>query len=375
MRKILFLIKGEGIGGLEKVLFEIVERLDCSKYQITVMTGDYNKEVERNLPHYVKYKNLFPKKFKGLDSILVYLPPKLLHKIFIKENYDLEVSFQEGYPTKIISGASEKLKKICWLHNDPFYYDFNLPFFKSKDKLRANLEKFDEIIAVSNFILEEYQKYINLDRQIKVVYNPVDKNNILALSKEEIPDLKNNGKFRICYVGRLSEEKQVEMLVDSVILLQNIYKNVELIIVGDGHKYSEIFDKINNANAQNYIKLLGYKENPYPYIRNSSLVVCCSKTESFCLVVAESIVLGVPVLSTKCGGPQEILENGKYGVLVENNFESLYQGIERMVLNREFYLKYKNVIKDPINKYDKGTFNFLINKILEERSHGKDSIS
>lgn len=376
MKKILFVTKSEMIGGIEKVLIEIANLLDKSKYEITVMTGEYNNEIKANLPKHVIYKSLFKKRFRGLDRILVHFPPTLLHKIFIKQYYDVEISFQEGYPTKIIAGANRKSKKICWFHNDPYYYDFNLPFFRNKNDLLDNLEKFDQIIAVSKFIAEGYKKYINLNKDIRVIYNPIDYNKINKLSRMHVNDLNNNNNnniFRICYVGRLSEEKQVDMLVESVISLHKEVKNIELVIIGEGHKFNDIYNKVVHANAKNYIKFLGYKENPYPYIQKSSLLVCCSKTESFCLVVAESLALGTPVVSTKCGGPEEILENGRYGLLIENNLESLILGIKDMIKKRELYLTYKNFTKTNMEKFDKKFIISKIENILEESVYGKNS--
>ena len=132
MKKILFVTKSEMIGGIEKVLIDVAGLLNQSKYEITVMTGEHNKEIKSHLPEHINYKSLFKKRFRGLDRMLVHLPSTLLHKIFIKQSYDVEISFQEGYPTKIIAGANKRVKKICWFHNDPYYYDFNQPFFEIK---------------------------------------------------------------------------------------------------------------------------------------------------------------------------------------------------------------------------------------------------
>lgn len=361
MKRILFLSKSEMIGGLEKVLIAIVNELDKSKYDITVMTGTNNQELKKNLNENIKYRYLFNRKFKGLDRILINFNSKILHKLFINDNYDIEISFQEGYPTKIISGASKKTKKICWLHNDPNYYDFNLPFYKNKTKEKKSMENFDNIIAVSNYIADNYKKYLDLNKRIEVIYNFIDLKKIIKFSQENINDISYvNEIYRICFVGRLSEEKQVLLLIDSIESLKKRYKNIELIIVGDGHQKSYIEQIIKYKKANEYIKLLGKKENPYPYIRKSSLLVCCSKAESFCLVIGEAIALNVPVLSTRCGGPEEILENGKYGMLVENSKDGLIYGINEMINNKELYERFKNVDKKYFSKYEK---KYIIKKI------------
>jgi glycosyltransferase involved in cell wall biosynthesis len=376
MKKILFITKSEMMGGIEKVLLELVSSLNRTKYEVTVMTGEINDELKTNLPADVQYRSLFKKRFRGLDRILVHFPPSILHKIFVKNKYDVEISFQEGYPTKIISGANKDTKKVCWFHNDPYYYDFNLPFFRNKKVLKVNLESFDEIVSVSSFIAKGYKKYMNLNKEISVIYNSIDVQKVTELSKETINDLTiDEDVFRICYVGRLSEEKRVDMLVEGIISLKKLYKNIELIIIGDGHKFSEISNRVITEKAQGYIKLLGYKENPYPYIKSSSLLVCSSITESFCLVVAEALALGVPVLSTKCGGPEELLENGNIGMLVENNLDSLVLGIKEMVNNRDLYSKYKNInFRQSLNKYERNHIISQIESILGEETHEESSI-
>lgn len=361
MKRILFLSKSEMVGGLEKVLIGIVNELDKTKYDITVMTGTNNQELKSKLNENIKYKCLFNKRFKGLDRILIYFNSKILHKLFINNNYDVEISFQEGYPTKIISGANKATKKICWLHNDPKYYDFNLPFYKKKYKEKKGIEKFDEIIAVSNYIAQNYQKYLDLNKKINVIYNFIDFEKIIKYSQEKIDDLNNSNEiYRICFVGRLSEEKQIVLLIDSIEFLKKKYNNIELIIVGDGHQKEYINELIKYKKANRYIKLIGKRDNPYPYIKKSALLVCSSKSESFCLVIGEAIALNIPVLSTRCGGPEEILENGKYGMLVENSKDGLVYGIEEMINNRNLNEKFKNIDKEYFKKYEK---KYIIKKI------------
>ena len=65
------------------------------------------------------------------------------------------------------------------------------------------------------------------------------------------------------------------------------------------------------------------------------MFVCSSRAEGFSLVIAEAMALGIPVVSTYCSGPNELLQDGKYGMLVENSEEGLYRGIEDAVANMD----------------------------------------
>ena len=73
----------------------------------------------------------------------------------------------------------------------------------------------------------------------------------------------------------------------------------------------------------------------YPYLRTSDLYVCSSIYEGYSLTVAEALVLGKPVLSTKCTGPGDLLEGGNYGMLVDNSEDGLFNGIKNILDNIE----------------------------------------
>ncbi len=120
----------------------------------------------------------------------------------------------------------------------------------------------------------------------------------------------------------------------------------KLNIIGEGPEEDIIKEKISELDMKDNVQLLGFKENPYPYIKEADLFVCASIHESYCLVVAESLVVGTPVVSTMCTGPIELLDNGRYGLLVENSENGLCAGIREMVNTPEKLSEYKNKTKD-----------------------------
>ena len=100
---------------------------------------------------------------------------------------------------------------------------------------------------------------------------------------------------------------------------------------------------IIQQGLQDKVELLGFQSNPYPYIANSDLFVCSSRSEGYSLVIAESLVLGIPVLSTYCSGPNELLEDGKYGMLVTNSEDGayLYEGLKLLMTDEEQLMRTK----------------------------------
>lgn len=120
----------------------------------------------------------------------------------------------------------------------------------------------------------------------------------------------------------------------------------DLIIVGDGPDREKLTKYINDNNLNNSVYLLGSKSNPYKYIKNSDLFVCSSRWEGFSTVISEAVILEKPVITTRVSGTEELFLNNKYGLITENNEESLYEGLKNIITNKELYIYYKNKVKE-----------------------------
>ena len=138
--------------------------------------------------------------------------------------------------------------------------------------------------------------------------------------------------------GRLVSQKGYESLLEACNKLNKDSIKYELWILGEGWDRPKLEELMNKYSLSN-VKLLGFKENPYKYIKQGDLFVCSSKNEGFSLVIAEAMILGLPVISTNCSGPNELLNFGEYGYMVENNEEALYKGLKE-IINDDKKLKY-----------------------------------
>ena len=136
--------------------------------------------------------------------------------------------------------------------------------------------------------------------------------------------------------------------------------------MGSGDKYNELNKYILENNLTNDVTLLGFKDNPYKYLRASDLFICSSISEGFSLVIGEAMAVGVPVISVDCQGPNEVLDFGKYGKLVNNNEDDLYNGVKEIINDKLMYEKYK------IKASERGKM-FSINKFIKEVENLIDS--
>ena len=374
-KKVLFLIHTLQVGGAEKVLVNLVNNMDDKKFDITVMTvintGAFRKELNSN----IKYKTIFDIKFLNkeqnksgnlysngskLKKILGklyqffwrHVDCKKIYNKYVKANYDVEVAFLEGVASKIIANSTnEKSKKLVWLHVDLINEKKTEKFFKNIEDEANNYKKFDTIVGVSKYVIEQAIKKYDLDPNKTIVeYNPIDREEIEKKADEYINLEKEN--FTIITVGRLSVQKGYDRLLKIVKKLNEDNLIFDLWIIGVGSEEEKLKKYIDNNDLEN-VKLLGYQENPYKYIKKADIFVCSSRAEGFSTVVSEAVILGKTIVTTECSGMREILgENAEYGIICKNEEKDLYENLKRVLENKKIFEYYQNKIKERKNFFD-----------------------
>lgn len=373
-KKVLFVIESLAGGGAEKVLATLLKHLDKSKYDITLCTIiDTGKYIDEVKP-YVNYTSVIslPHNQSILDRIwytikykLVYkiLPTNLVYRLFIPKDNDIEIAFCEGFATKLISKSSnKKAKKIAWVHIDLKFNPWpqKLGIYCNIEKETLAYSKFDSIITVSKTVKESFKEIYGQSEKVVTIYNPIDIHDIKQKGKENI-DGYNKNVMNLVTAGRLVPQKGYDILLQIVTRLKNEGYKFMLRILGEGADWKELLRYKEQNELQGYVELMGFKKNPYPYIANSDLFVCSSRSEGYSLVIAESLVLGIPVLSTYCSGPNELLDEGKYGRLVKNDDDGkgLYEGLKQFFNNKRLLEIYRQ------KAIERGSFFSLTNVINE----------
>ena len=357
-KKILFLIESFAGGGVEKVFIDLINNMDISKYDITVMSiWDYGVR-KKDLRKDVKYKSIFPN-IRGISRVFHNFVEKsdgsLLYKLGIREKYDVEIAFIEGRATKIIGASNNpNSRKIAWVHIDLSQGHWTSRVFReSLEREKDCYKKFNDIVFVSNSAKEGFKNLFGDDfDNLQVKYNPIIAEDIVKKAEEEVNDIeKPKDKMLLVTSGRLVSQKGYESLLEACNKLNKDSIKYELWILGEGWDRPKLEELMNKYSLSN-VKLLGFKENPYKYIKQGDLFVCSSKNEGFSLVIAEAMILGLPVISTNCSGPNELLDFGQFGYMVENNEEALYEGLKEIINNDEKLKYYKKKSKERIDFFN-----------------------
>ena len=187
-------------------------------------------------------------------------------------------------------------------------------------KMKLYVRKADRIICCSKeieAIVQEKYGYL----QTATLYNPYDAEGITELSKEKVTDLpwkmEDEDRPRILIgVGRDDPIKGFWHLIKAFYLVQKEIPQMRLIIMGDG-SFEQAKSLVSELQLEQKVYFPGVRKNPYKYLAVSEMFLLSSYTEGFPNVLVEAMILGRPLISTDCRtGPAEILEHGKYGILV-----------------------------------------------------------
>jgi len=341
MIKILFFIETLSGGGAEKVLQNLVNNMDNKKFDITVQTV-WKENPEKYLNKNIRYKYIYPyysklNNYKYRLSILL----KTIYSIHIKDNYDIEVAYLECGATKVIStSTNKKAKKIAWVHCDLSKKISNINEFKKKS---VNwYKKFDKVVCVSRDVENSFKSIYGNEFDTVVIHNVIDDYFIREKAKENVRDFSFDEKTpAIVSVGRLSAEKRFDRLLDAhKILLDEGFSN-KLLIIGEGEEREHIEQIIKGNGIEKTVVLSGFKSNPYPYIKNADVLACSSDYEGFSSFVAEGLILGKAIVTTKCNGMEELLGSSEYGIITECGAKALSEGLKKLLSDNSLKEKYE----------------------------------
>ena len=344
MKKVLFLIHDLGPGGAEKVLVNLVNNMDKSKFDITVMSI-FDVGINRQyLASHIRYLYVYKKMIRGNSHIMKLFSPRRLHELLIKDTYDVEIAYLEGPCARIISGCNEpKTKKYAWIHIEQHSPEIATRSFRNQKEAEFCYNSFDQINCVSETVLKDFRECLKINVPLKVIYNTNESEKIINLSREAVgEEFISSGAFKLIGVGKLLKSKGFDRILRIVKRLLDEEYNVHFYILGIGEEEKNLKQYIAENNLRNNVNLLGYQTNPYKYVAKSDLFVCASLREGFSTAATEALIVGTPVCTVDVSGMKEMLgDNNEYGVVVPNEEENLYSAIKNFIISPERLSYYK----------------------------------
>ncbi|SFM20559.1 glycosyltransferase [Halopseudomonas yangmingensis] len=189
--------------------------------------------------------------------------------------------------------------------------------FFEKVMMRYLVRHADSVVAVTRSVADDMRRTLDPNLSIRVIYNPVIDQYFDTRSKEEINwPWEPSETPVVIFVGRLARVKRLDLLLQAFSLC--IKKTpIKLLIVGEGPERGMAEKLAKELCLGASCQFIGHSDNPLPWIRQADILVLCSDSEGFGLVLVEAMGCGTQIVATDCpDGPAEILEGGRYGRLV-----------------------------------------------------------
>lgn len=344
MKKLLFGAYSLDIGGIEKALVILVNKLQEKGYDITLVLEKKQGIFLNEIDPKIKIIEYAPSNSKNkIQRKIINLIKRIKFTLKNKNKYDFSASFATySLPASFVARTASK-NCYLWGHADYLtLFDGNAEEMK-EFFIERNYDKFKKIIFVSKEGKESFIKvFPEMKEKTMVCNNLIDADKILELSKEKIPEedllkinkLENTQKETTIFinVGRHQEkQKKLSRLIEAATMLKKDDMNFKIIFIGDGPETEEYKKQVKNNQLENNIIFLGKKQNPYPYFKIADCVVLTSDYEGYPVVFLESFILEKPIITTKVSDYKEV-EN-KYGFVTEKDTKDIYEKMKNFILN------------------------------------------
>ena len=360
-KKVIFVTKALWIGGIETALINLLNQFDYEKFDVSLLIVHDVLELLNRIPANCQVliadrerKYTFQTEYKY--ATLYHLTeetenPSVLHKLFMWTIPIVKWIENRLYIRYLKQGMKKEHFDTCVIYSDAIaemairsvdadrylmYYHHGAMRHMYHDKIAY--KKCEKIVAVSQNIANELKRFVpDAAEKIVAIHNLIDVNGVQEKATCQIEDEFDRNKFHIISVGRVASEKGMDIAVQACAkLVEEGLKDICWWIVGDGPAMDDIKRVVAELHMEPYMRLVGMKVNPYPYIRQADLYVQPSRVEAFGLTITEAMILGKPVVATKTQGAREILTNQSQGWLCEINPTALAQKIKQLIFDTKY---------------------------------------
>ncbi len=245
-------------------------------------------------------------------------------------------------------------------------------FFNSKTKVILRISGLPKINIIRYLFWKIYAKKIYkitcptkktydflikkgiFDKQkIFILRDPIIDMKEFSLQKRECNNFVSPIKQKyLLSIGRLTKQKNFELLINFFYRLSDKYSKFELVIIGEGEDELKLKNLSRKLNIEKKVHFLGYQKNIFKYLKNAECFILTSLWEDPGFVIVEAALSNIPIISSNCpNGPEEIIKKNGY-LFQNNNLENLLKQFDEFLnTNKDTIYKNKLILKKRIKKF------------------------
>ncbi len=315
-QRLAFFLPGLYEGGAERIVLNLAKGISERGYKVDLVLARAEGPYMAQIPDTVRLVDLnAPRVISSVSALVKYLRrehPSVLISGMFANLIALWARRLSGVPCRLAITEHNSLSSIVKNKNDLRWQVYPI-------LARWFYPWADQIVAVSNDVANDLTRTAKIPRElIQVIYNPIVTPDLQAKSEEplEHPWFKDGEPPVILSVGRLTDQKAFDVLIQGFYFVRKNHP-ARLLILGEGENRSALETLIWQLGLEQDVSLMGFVQNPYPYMAHASLFVLPSRWEGLPTVLVEALYLGAPIVATDCpGGSREILRDGLFGRLV-----------------------------------------------------------
>ena len=375
--KVLFRLRSLEMGGVPRVVLDLLRNLPKDKFDFTLMLNLYQGELVSEIPKDIQLiviekgreqmsKNPFIQKTQlGLRRLKLEIYdhfPSFLYALKVKEDFDIEVSPGYAEFEMVLNSPNKKSRKIGWFHTD-VSYDTD----KERVMKRINLmKKFDWMIFGAGQTRQVIEDLYGISYpKSSVIYNVIKLPEVRKKAEEFIANFETRPTF--VSIGRLHHRKGYAELMNihKRLLDQNLLHSIA--VIGGGNEMENLKNQAKELGVEKTFILLDSQKNPWPYVKSADYFVLPSKSESYPLTIGEVMGLHKPIISTNVGGIPEMIDDGKDGILVNFDQDEIFEAMKKFLTEPELVKKITEGTESADEKFDEQKIYQQVTEVFEQQ--------
>ena len=354
MKKILFVIQTLSFGGAERSLINLLHELSEDQYEIDLLLFKKRGAFLEQVPSWVNILDI-PRGLKELYSPLShsgkYALVKMSGTIFsrvlwrtrkkraafrwkyfyknripkLAVHYDVAVAYSGSEVQYLVRDCVDASKKIVWVHNDyrtaEYSREDDYPYFADMD----------EIISISDVCVDALKEaFPEFSKKIRCVEN-ITSSALVRKQAEMYAPKEYSNCHTLLSVGRMGPQKGFDLAISAAALMKKNNIQFRWYIIGEGKLREELEKQIRDMDVEDCVILLGTRTNPYPYIKNCTILVQPSRFEGKSVVLDEAKILGTPIVATNYPTVRDQILEGYEGIITPMTPEGIAEELQKLL--------------------------------------------